>query len=70
MLDVAIFGRRDTDPAAVFLYRLTEKQDPPETMFLVDGYSYLTATSRLGLSGQLDYIERNLIEKWFQTFKI
>ena len=39
-------------------------------MFLVDGYGYLTALSRLGLSGQFDYGDRNLIEKWFHTFKM
>ncbi len=26
--------------------------------------------SRLGLSGQLNYVDRNLIEKWFHTFKM
>ncbi len=39
-------------------------------VFLVDGYGYLTALSRLGLSGQLTYVDRNLIEKWFHTFKM
>jgi transposase-like protein len=39
-------------------------------VFLVDGYGYQTAIARLGLSGQLDYVERNLIEKWFQALKI
>jgi len=38
--------------------------------FLVDGYGYLTALPRLGLSGQLDYVDRNLIEKWFHTLKM
>jgi putative transposase len=60
-----VFGRRGTDPAAAFLYRLIEKHDLSETVFLVDGYGYLTSLSRLGLSGQLDYVEKNLIEKWF-----
>ncbi|ELY92004.1 IS6 family transposase [Natrinema altunense] len=69
ILDVAVFGRRGTDPAAAFLHRLTEKHDLSEVVFLVDGYGYLTVLSRLGLSDQLDYVERNLIEKWFQTFK-
>ncbi len=69
ILDVALF-QHGTDPAAVFLYRLTEKYDLSETVFLVDGHGYLTALSRLGLSGQLNYVERNLIEKWFQTFKM
>jgi len=62
ILDVAVFGRRGTDPAAAFLYRLTEKHDLDNTVVLVDGYGYLTALSRLGLNGQLDYVERNLIE--------
>ncbi len=56
ILDVAVFGRRGTDPAAAFLHRLTEKHDLSETVFLVDGYVYLTALSRLGLSGQLNEV--------------
>ncbi|SNR57878.1 DDE domain-containing protein [Halorubrum vacuolatum] len=28
------------------------------------------ALARLGLSDQLDYVERNLIEKWFHTLKM
>ena len=70
ILDVELFGRHGTDPAAAFLHRLTEKHDLSETVFLVDGYGYQTALARLGLSGQLDYVERNLIEKWFHTLKI
>jgi putative transposase len=70
ILDAAVFGRRGTDPAAAFLHRLTEKHDLDETVFLVDGYGCLTSLSRLGLSGQLDYVERNLIEKWFHTLKM
>jgi transposase-like protein len=70
VLDVELFGRHGTDPAAAFLHRLTEKHDLSETVFLVDGYGYQTALARLGLSGQLDYVERNLIEKWFHTLKI
>jgi len=38
-------------------------------VFLVDGCGYQTALARLGLSDQLDYVERNLIEKWFHTVK-
>ncbi|GAB7021324.1 hypothetical protein JCM18750_41860 [Halostagnicola bangensis] len=51
------------------MYRLTEKHDLADTVFLVDGYGYLTALFRLGLNGQLDYVEQNLIEKWFHTLK-
>ncbi len=70
ILNVAVLGRRGTDPAAAFLHRLTEKHDLSETVFLVDGYGYLTALSRVGLSGHLNYVERNLIETWVHTFKM
>lgn len=65
-----MFGRRGTDPAAAFLHRLTEKDDLDDTVLLVDSYGYLTAHSRLGLSGQLDYVDRNRTEKWFHTLKM
>ncbi|ELK51779.1 transposase, partial [Haloferax sp. BAB-2207] len=70
ILDVELFGRHGTDPAAAFLHRLSEKHDLSDAVFLVDGYGYQTAISRLGLSGWLDYVERNLIEKWFHTLKM
>ncbi|ELY93715.1 Integrase catalytic region [Natrialba taiwanensis DSM 12281] len=70
ILDVALFGRRGTDPAAAFLHGLTEKHDLSEAEFLVDGAGYLTALHRLGLSGHLDYIDRNHIEKWFHPLKM
>jgi putative transposase len=69
LLDVELFSRRGTNPAAAFIHRLTEKHEVSETEFLVDGFGYTTALSRLGLSGHLDYADRNHIEKWFQTFK-
>jgi putative transposase len=47
-LDVAVFGQRGTDSAAAFLHRLTEKHDLDGTVFLVDGYGYLTSLFRLG----------------------
>ena len=31
---------------------------------------YLTALARVGLRGDLDYVDRNLIEKWFQPLKM
>ncbi len=49
---------------------MAEKHDLSEAVFLVDGYGYLTALARLDLSGRLDSIDRNLIEKWFHTFKM
>jgi putative transposase len=70
LLDVAVFDRRGTDSAAVFLHGVAEKHDLSAAVFLVDDYGYLTALARLGLSGRLDYVDRNLIEKWFQTLKM
>ena len=69
ILDVALFERRGTDPAAAFLHGLTEKHDLSEVELLVDGAGYLTALSRLGLSGHLNYIDRNHIEKCFTPSK-
>jgi putative transposase len=70
LFDAAVFGRRGTDPAAAFLYNLTQKHDYSQAVFLVDGFGYLTAFSRVGLSGRLDYADRNHIEKWFHTLKM
>ena len=63
ILDVALFGRHGTDPAAAFLHGLAEKHNLSDTMFLVDQFGYRTALSRLGLSGQVNYTDRNFIEK-------
>ena len=54
-------------PAAAFLHRLTENHDITEAAFLVDAAGYLTVLVRRKLSGQLNYRERNHIEKWFYT---
>jgi putative transposase len=70
ILDVALFGRHGTDPAAAFLSGLNEKHDLSDTVFLVDQFGYRTAVSRLGSSGQVDYTDRNHIERWFYTLKM
>jgi len=70
ILDVALFGRHGTDPAAAFLAGLREKHDLSEAEFLVDQFGYRTALARLGLSGRVNYTDRNLIEKWFHTLKM
>jgi putative transposase len=70
ILDVALLGRHGTDPAAAFLHRLDEKYDLSDTVFLVDRFGYRTAIARLGLSGRINYTDRNLIEKWFHTLKM
>ncbi|MDL0130808.1 IS6 family transposase [Halobacterium salinarum] len=70
ILDVALFGRHGTDPAAAFLQKLQEKHDLSEAEFLVNQFGYRTALARLGLSGRVNYTDRNLIEKWFHTLKM
>jgi len=70
ILDVALFGRHGTDPAAAFLSGLAEKHDLSDTRFLVDQFGYRTALARLGLTGWVDYTDRNLIGKWFHTLKM
>ncbi|UHH24955.1 IS6 family transposase [Halobacterium noricense] len=70
ILDVALFGRHGTDPAAAFLSGLAEKHDLSDTTFLVDQFGYRTALARLELNGRVDYTDRNLIEKWFHTLKM
>jgi len=67
LLEIDVFSRHGTDPAAAFLHRLTEKHDFADAEFLVDAGGYLTALARHELSGQLNYRIRNHIEKWFQT---
>ena len=62
-MEVDIYSRRGTDPAAAFLHRLTEKHDVSETEFLVDAGGHLTALFRHELSGQLNYAERTYIEQ-------
>lgn len=39
-----------------------------DAVFLVDGMGYLTALARTELNGHLNYSERNIVEKLFQTY--
>ena len=66
LLDIEVFSRRGTDHAA-FLHRHTTNHEVSNTEFLVDAAGYLTTLAGRELSGYLDYSERNLIEKLFQT---
>jgi putative transposase len=70
ILDITLFGRYGTDPAAAFLHRLREKHDISNAEFLVDQFGYRTALARLGLNGRVNYTDRNLAEKWFQALKM
>jgi transposase-like protein len=64
-LKIDVYSRCGTDPAAAFIDRLTEKHDISDAEFLIDVGGYLTAPFRHDLSGQLNYEERNHIERWF-----
>ena len=70
LLHVVVFARHGTDPAAAFLHDVTEKHDCSDTVFIADAFGYRTAFARLGLTGRVDYTDRNLIEKWFQTLEM
>ncbi|NHN42935.1 IS6 family transposase [Halorubellus sp. JP-L1] len=70
LLDIGVFSRHGTDSAATFLHKPTEKYDVSAAEFLVDSYGYRTVLARLGLSGQVEYSDRNHVEKWFHTFKM
>ena len=70
LLDVALFKRHGIDPAAAFLHGVIEKHDCSEAVFLSDAFGYRTAFYRGGINGRVDYTDRNLIEKWFHTFKM
>ena len=54
MLEVNVYSRHGTGPAAAFLHRLTEVHDPDDAEFLVDGVNYLTALFPCDLNNHLD----------------
>ena len=59
---------RGTEPAATFLRELKEEHRVADAEFLVNGMGYLTALARTDLTGDLNYSERNIVEKLFQTY--
>ena len=68
MLHARLSEHRGTDPATSFLRELKEKHRVGDAVFLVDGMGYLAALAKTDLNGHLDYTERNIVEKLFQTF--
>ena len=68
VLHVRLSEHRGRDPAETFLEELKEKHRVSDAEFLVDGMGYLTALARIDLTGHLDYSERNIVEKLFQTY--
>jgi len=67
LLGVRVSRWRGTRPASAFLSELKGRHDLSEAEFLVDDMGYLTALAQTDLGGHLNYVTRNLIEKWFQT---
>ena len=68
VLHARLSRHRGRDPAETFLDELKEKHRVSDAEFLVDGMGYLTALARTSLTGHLDYSERNIVEKLFQTY--
>ena len=68
VLHARLSWHRSRDPAEQFLKELKEKHRVSDAEFLVDGMGYLTALARTDLSGDLNYTERNIVEKLFQTY--
>ncbi len=50
--------------------KLLQKHDCSQSVFLAEGFGYLTGLARFGLSGQLKYADRNPIGTWFHTLKM
>lgn len=59
ILDAQIFARHATDRAAVFLHRLREYHDCPNTPFPTDALGHRIALARVGVSGRIGDTDRN-----------
>ena len=68
VLHARLSQRRGTEPATTFLRELKEEHRVADAVFFVDGMGYLTALAKTDLTGDLNYSERNLVEKLFQTY--
>jgi len=68
VLHARLSQHRGTEPATTFLRELKEEHRVCDAEFLVDGMGYLTALARTNLTGDLNYSERNIVEKLFQTY--
>ena len=52
----------------MFIRELKEEHRVGDADFLVDGMGYLTALAKTDLLGDLNYSDRNIVEKLFQTY--
>jgi len=70
VLHAQLSWHRGRDPAEQFSRELKEKHRVSDAEFLVDGMGYLTALARTDLGGELNYTDRNIVEKLFQTLSM
>ena len=63
VLHAGLSQNRGTDPATTFLRELKEEHRVSDAEFLVDGMGYLTALAKTDLLGNLNYSDRNIVEK-------
>jgi putative transposase len=68
VLHARLSQSRGREPATTFLRELKEEHRVSDAEFLVDGMGYLTALAKTDLTGHLDYSDRNIVEKLFQTY--
>jgi putative transposase len=68
VLHARLSEHRGRDPAETFLRELKEKHCVEDAEFLVNRRGYLTALTRVDLSGHLGYSDRNIVEKPFRTY--
>ena len=68
VLHARLSRNRGTEPAMTFLRKLKEELRVSDAEFLVDGMGYLTALTKTDLLGDLNYTDRNIVEKLFQTY--
>jgi len=68
VLHARLSWHRGRNPAEEFLNDLKEKHRVSDAEFLVDDMGYLTALARTDLRGELNYTDRNIVKKLFQTY--
>ena len=68
VLHARLSQHRGTEPATTFLRELKEEHRIGDAEFLVDGMGYLTALAKTDLLGDLNYTDRNIVKKLFQTY--
>ena len=65
VLHARLSQNRDTEPATTFLRERKEEHRVSDAVFFVDSMGYLVALAKTDRLGDLNYSERNIIEKLF-----